>query len=197
MVSLQIMGLLSPFLLRTWAWARRSCFSVIFSLEWLESSSTWNGLFPSNSLMQNEMALMLPHVLKGKKLMDPPPGLGYMRSKRNTSGELAFPFSWCRAAVLERGARVGSKALVSDPGSATLNRRVFILKMKIETTPGCSEGAFTSKVLLLGFQQNRTHMRIYLKQKFHETYHGQFTLMFSFLFLSFISFLVKILIVAH
>ena len=101
--------------------------------------------------------------------------------------------------MLERGARVGGKALVSDPGSATLNLRVFILKMKIETTPGCSEGdtSFTSKVLLLEFQQNRTHMHIYLRQKFHETYHGQLTLMFFFLFLSFISFLVKILIVTH
>lgn len=54
--------------------------------------------------MQNEMALMLLHMLKGRKLMNPSPSLGSVRSRRNTSGELGFSFPWCTAAVLERGA---------------------------------------------------------------------------------------------
>ena len=47
---------------------------------------------------------MLLHMLKGRKLMNPSPSLGSVRSRRNTSGELGFSFPWCTAAVLERGA---------------------------------------------------------------------------------------------
>ena len=88
------------------------------------------------------MTLMF-HTLKGRKLMNPSPAWALWGPEETLLVNLAFHFHGAQLLCWKEEPGVGGKALVLSLGSATLNIRDFILKMKMETPPGYS-GVFFS-----------------------------------------------------